>query len=86
MLSADCHYNREGEQGIHGAQGEDDEEEEEAEDEGVSGASLTSHRSSLVDEAAEDAEFEQKINRLMAAKQKLRQLQDLVAMVQVNTD
>ncbi|XP_038308684.1 pericentriolar material 1 protein isoform X14 [Canis lupus familiaris] len=79
---ADCHYNREGEQGIHGAQGEDDEEEEEAEDEGVSGASLTSHRSSLVDEAAEDAEFEQKINRLMAAKQKLRQLQDLVAMVQ----
>ncbi|KAM8932464.1 pericentriolar material 1 protein isoform 7-T11 [Lycaon pictus] len=79
--SLDCHYNREGEQGIHGAQGEDDEEEE-AEDEGVSGASLTSHRSSLVDEAAEDAEFEQKINRLMAAKQKLRQLQDLVAMVQ----
>nr|XP_025840351.1 pericentriolar material 1 protein isoform X17 [Vulpes vulpes] len=79
--SLDCHYNR-GEQGIHGAQGEDDEEEEEAEDEGVSGASLTSHRSSLVDEAAEDAEFEQKINRLMAAKQKLRQLQDLVAMVQ----
>uniref|UniRef100_A0A667FYS7 Pericentriolar material 1 n=1 Tax=Lynx canadensis TaxID=61383 RepID=A0A667FYS7_LYNCA len=80
---ADCHYNREGEQGIHVAQGEDDEEEEEeAEDEGVSGASLTSHRSSLVDEAPEDAEFEQKINRLMAAKQKLRQLQDLVAMVQ----
>ncbi|XP_044911211.1 pericentriolar material 1 protein isoform X17 [Felis catus] len=81
--SLDCHYNREGEQGIHVAQGEDDEEEEEeAEDEGVSGASLTSHRSSLVDEAPEDAEFEQKINRLMAAKQKLRQLQDLVAMVQ----
>ncbi|XP_022354735.1 pericentriolar material 1 protein isoform X9 [Enhydra lutris kenyoni] len=80
---ADCHYNREGEQGIHGAQGEDDEEEEdEAEDEGVSGASLSSHRSSLVDEAPEDAEFEQKISRLMAAKQKLRQLQDLVAMVQ----
>ncbi|XP_039112227.1 pericentriolar material 1 protein isoform X11 [Hyaena hyaena] len=81
--SLDCHYNREGEQGIHVAQGEDDEEEEEeAEDEGVSGASLTSHRSSLVDEAPEDAEFEQKISRLMAAKQKLRQLQDLVAMVQ----
>ncbi|XP_045635304.1 pericentriolar material 1 protein isoform X7 [Ursus americanus] len=79
----DCHYNREGEQGIHGTQDEDDEEEEEeAEDEGVSGASLTSHRSSLVDETPEDAEFEQKINRLMAAKQKLRQLQDLVAMVQ----
>ncbi|XP_036084531.1 pericentriolar material 1 protein isoform X19 [Rousettus aegyptiacus] len=80
---ADCRYNREGEQGIHVAQGEDEEEEEEeAEDEGVSGASLSSHRSSVVDEAPEDAEFEQKINRLMAAKQKLRQLQDLVAMVQ----
>ncbi|XP_058381043.1 pericentriolar material 1 protein isoform X20 [Diceros bicornis minor] len=80
---ADCRYNREGEQGIHVAQGEDDEEEEEeAEDEGVSGASLSSHRSSLVDAAPEDAEFEQKISRLMAAKQKLRQLQDLVAMVQ----
>ncbi|XP_023389444.1 pericentriolar material 1 protein isoform X26 [Pteropus vampyrus] len=79
----DCRYNREGEQGIHVAQGEDEEEEEEeAEDEGVSGASLSSHRSSVVDEAPEDAEFEQKINRLMAAKQKLRQLQDLVAMVQ----
>ncbi|XP_069341010.1 pericentriolar material 1 protein isoform X2 [Eulemur rufifrons] len=79
----DCRYNREGEQGIPVAQGEDDEEEEEeAEEEGGSGASLSSHRSSLVDEAPEDAEFEQKINRLMAAKQKLRQLQDLVAMVQ----
>ncbi|XP_037598341.1 pericentriolar material 1 protein isoform X3 [Cebus imitator] len=80
---ADCRCNREGEQEIHVAQGEDDEEEEEeAEEEGVSGASLSSHRSSLVDEHPEDAEFEQKINRLMAAKQKLRQLQDLVAMVQ----
>ncbi|XP_045391457.1 pericentriolar material 1 protein isoform X5 [Lemur catta] len=80
---ADCRYNREGEQGIPVAQGEDDEEEEEeAEEEGASGASLSSHRSSLVDEAPEDAEFEQKISRLMAAKQKLRQLQDLVAMVQ----
>ncbi|XP_032143858.1 pericentriolar material 1 protein isoform X3 [Sapajus apella] len=79
----DCRCNREGEQEIHVAQGEDDEEEEEeAEEEGVSGASLSSHRSSLVDEHPEDAEFEHKINRLMAAKQKLRQLQDLVAMVQ----
>ncbi|XP_036911142.1 pericentriolar material 1 protein isoform X12 [Sturnira hondurensis] len=79
----DCRYNREGEQGIRVAQGEDDdEEEEEAEDEGASAASLSSHRSSVVDEAPEDAEFEQKISRLMVAKQKLRQLQDLVAMVQ----
>ncbi|XP_036750065.2 pericentriolar material 1 protein isoform X10 [Manis pentadactyla] len=78
----DCRYNREGEQGIPVAQGDDDEEEdEEAEEEGVSGASLSSRRSSLVDEAPEDTEFEQ-INRLMAAKQKLRQLQGLVAMVQ----
>ncbi|XP_059942174.1 pericentriolar material 1 protein isoform X11 [Mesoplodon densirostris] len=81
--SLDCRYNREREQGIHVAQGEEEEEEEEeAEDEAVSGASLSSHRSSLVDETPEDAEFEQKINRLMAAKQKLRQLQDLVALVQ----
>lgn len=79
----DCRYNREGEQGTHVVHGEDDEEEEEeADEEGVSGASLSSHRSSVVDEAPEDMEFEQKINRLMAAKQKLRQLQDLVAMVQ----
>ncbi|KAM6150049.1 pericentriolar material 1 protein isoform 4-T4 [Erethizon dorsatum] len=79
---ADCRYNKEGDQGIHVARGDDDEEEEEEAEEGVSGASLSSHRSSVVDEAPEDAEFEQKIYRLMAAKQKLRQLQDLVAMVQ----
>ncbi|XP_016064493.1 PREDICTED: pericentriolar material 1 protein isoform X4 [Miniopterus natalensis] len=79
---ADCRYNR-GQQEVPVAQGEDEEEEEEeAEDEGASGASLSSHRSSVADEAPEDAEFEQKISRLMAAKQKLRQLQDLVAMVQ----
>ncbi|KAM7328693.1 hypothetical protein ACRRTK_012785 [Alexandromys fortis] len=81
MPPLDCRYNREGEQRLHVAQGEDDEEEE-VEEEGVSGASLSSHRSSLVDEAPEDEEFEQKIGRLMAAKEKLKQLQDLVAMVQ----
>ncbi|CAO2611967.1 Pericentriolar material 1 protein [Lemmus lemmus] len=81
MPPLDCRYNREGEQRLHAAQGEDDEEEE-VEEEGVSGASLSSHRSSLVDEAPEDEEFEQKISRLMAAKEKLKQLQDLVAMVQ----
>ncbi|XP_043825554.1 LOW QUALITY PROTEIN: pericentriolar material 1 protein [Dromiciops gliroides] len=79
--SLECRYNREGEQDMDGGQGED-EEEEEAEEDGGSEASLSSHRSSLGDEAPEDAEFEQKISRLMAAKQKLRQLQDLVAMVQ----
>ncbi|XP_006834523.1 PREDICTED: pericentriolar material 1 protein [Chrysochloris asiatica] len=83
MPSLDCRYNREGDHGIHVEQGEDyEEEEEDAEEEEVSGASVSSHRSSMVDEAPEDAEFEHKINRLMAAKQKLRQLQDLVAMVQ----
>ncbi|XP_012966237.1 pericentriolar material 1 protein isoform X5 [Mesocricetus auratus] len=78
---ADCRYNREGEQRLRVVRGEDEEEEEEVEEEGVSGASLSSHRSSLV-EAPEDEEFEQKISRLMAAKEKLKQLQDLVAMVQ----
>uniref|UniRef100_A0A8C6J3R6 Uncharacterized protein n=1 Tax=Melopsittacus undulatus TaxID=13146 RepID=A0A8C6J3R6_MELUD len=58
-------------------QGEDDEVEEDR----VSEDSMSSHRSSLGD-AAGDAEFEQKINRLIAAKQKLRQLQNLAAMVQ----
>ncbi|CAH6787241.1 Pcm1 [Phodopus roborovskii] len=81
MPPLDCRYNREAEQRLHVARGED-EEEEEVEEEGVSGASLSSHRSSLVDEAPEDEEFEQKISRLMAAKEKLKQLQDLVAMVQ----
>lgn len=76
----DCRYNREGEQRLRVARGED--EEEEVEEEGVSGASLSSRRSSLVDDAPEDEEFEQKISRLMAAKEKLKQLQDLVAMVQ----
>uniref|UniRef100_A0A7M4EZZ4 Pericentriolar material 1 n=1 Tax=Crocodylus porosus TaxID=8502 RepID=A0A7M4EZZ4_CROPO len=78
MASAlDCH-NREDGKGIDVPQGEEDEAEEDA----ASEASLSSHRSSLVDDAAGDAEFEQKINRLIAAKQKLRQLQTLVAMVQ----
>lgn len=78
LSSSDCH-NREDGKGIDVPQGEDDEAEEDA----ASEASLSSHRSSLVDDAAGDAEFEQKINRLIAAKQKLRQLQTLVAMVQV---
>ncbi|XP_077638985.1 pericentriolar material 1 protein isoform X9 [Lonchura striata] len=72
MSSAlDCH-NRE-----NLPQGEDDEVEEDR----VSEDSMSSHRSSLADMAG-DAEFEQKINRLIAAKQKLRQLQNLAAMVQ----
>ncbi|XP_070316088.1 pericentriolar material 1 protein isoform X21 [Odocoileus virginianus] len=81
--AADCQYNREGEQEMPVAQGqEEEEEEEEAEEEALSGASLSSRSSSLVIETPEDAEFEHKIQKLMAAKLKLRHLQNLVAMVQ----
>ncbi|NXA84454.1 PCM1 protein, partial [Thryothorus ludovicianus] len=77
MSSAlDCH-NRENDKHLDLPQGEDDEVEEDR----VSENSISSHRSSLGDVAG-DAEFEQKINRLIAAKQKLRQLQNLAAMVQ----
>ncbi|KAH0616162.1 hypothetical protein JD844_027082 [Phrynosoma platyrhinos] len=75
----DCHYNRE-DDSIEIPQGEDEDIGPEADR--ASDASLSSHRSSIADEAPVDAEFEQKINRLIAAKQKLRQLQNLVAMVQ----
>ncbi|XP_066173020.1 pericentriolar material 1 protein [Sylvia atricapilla] len=77
MSSAlDC-QNRENDKHLHLPQGEDDEVEEDR----VSEDSLSTQRSSLGDVAG-DAEFEQKINRLIAAKQKLRQLQNLAAMVQ----
>ncbi|XP_041258543.1 pericentriolar material 1 protein isoform X8 [Onychostruthus taczanowskii] len=77
MSSAlDCH-NRENDKHLDLPQGERDEVEEDR----VSDDSMSSHRSSLGDVAG-DAEFEQKINRLIAAKQKLRHLQNLAAMVQ----
>ncbi|NXM92388.1 PCM1 protein, partial [Oenanthe oenanthe] len=77
MSSAlDCH-NRENDKHLDLPQGDDDEVEEDQ----VSEDSVSSHRSSLGDVAG-DAEFEQKINRFIAAKQKLRQLQNLAAMVQ----
>ncbi|NXM32289.1 PCM1 protein, partial [Oxyruncus cristatus] len=77
MSSAlDC-CNRENDKDLDLPQGEDDEVEEDR----ASEDSVSSHRSSLGD-AAGDAEFEQKINRLIAAKQKLRRLQNLAAMVQ----
>lgn len=78
--SPDCH-NREDDKHADLPHGEDDEVEEDR----ASEDSMSSHRSSLGDVAG-DAEFEQKINRLMAAKQKLRQLQNLAAMVQVFYD
>lgn len=80
FIISDCHYNRE-DDGAEVPQGEDDDIGAEAER--ASDASLSSRRSSITEEAPVDAEFEQKINRLIVAKQKLRQLQNLVAMVQV---
>ncbi|XP_067386710.1 pericentriolar material 1 protein isoform X11 [Emydura macquarii macquarii] len=75
----DCR-NRDNDKGIDIPEGGDDEVEEER----ASEVSLSSCRSSVADGDADagDAEFEQKINRLIAAKQKLKQLQNLVAMVQ----
>ncbi|NXN96332.1 PCM1 protein, partial [Rhinopomastus cyanomelas] len=74
----DCH-NREDDKDIDLLRGEDEEIEDR-----VSEDSMSSHRSSLGDVG--DAEFEQKINRLIAAKQKLRQLQNLASMVQDDED
>ncbi|XP_038254331.1 pericentriolar material 1 protein isoform X6 [Dermochelys coriacea] len=71
----DCR-NRDNDKDIDISQGGGDEVEEDR----ASEVSLSSCRSSVAD--AGDAEFEQKINRLIAAKQKLKQLQNLVAMVQ----
>ncbi|KAM6440325.1 pericentriolar material 1 protein isoform 3-T5 [Liasis olivaceus] len=75
----DCHYNRK-EDGVILPQ--EDDEDIDAEADRISKASLSSRRSSIADEAPVDVEFEQKINRFIAAKQKLKQLQNLVAMVQ----
>ncbi|XP_034298755.1 pericentriolar material 1 protein isoform X7 [Pantherophis guttatus] len=75
----DCHYNRKEDDVVVP---QDDNEDIDAEADRISKTSLSSRRSSIADEGAIDAEFEQKINRLIAAKQKLKQLQNLVAMVQ----
>ncbi|XP_065454062.1 pericentriolar material 1 protein isoform X21 [Chrysemys picta bellii] len=71
----DCR-NRDSDKDIDISQGGDDEVEEDR----ASEVSLSSCRSSVADADAGDAEFEQKISRLIAAKQKLKQLQNLVAM------
>lgn len=47
-------------------------------------STMSSRRSSFMGETEQDFEIQQKINRLNAAKQKLKQLQELVAMVQVS--
>ncbi|XP_064191050.1 pericentriolar material 1 protein isoform X3 [Anguilla rostrata] len=89
----ECQYNRyhpyneakDGSEDEEEEEEEDDEEEEglvgeeEARERGPgSDGSGSSRRSSL----AEDPELEHKVRRLQSAKQKLRQLQELVAMVQ----
>ncbi|KAI4901846.1 hypothetical protein NFI96_025107 [Prochilodus magdalenae] len=83
----DCQYNRDAP--YNGAKSENGDEDDGEDDEAVededgarrrrdSSGSGSSRRSSI----AEDAEFAQKVHRLQTAKQKLRQLQELVAMVQ----
>uniref|UniRef100_A0A6I8T1H3 Pericentriolar material 1 n=1 Tax=Xenopus tropicalis TaxID=8364 RepID=A0A6I8T1H3_XENTR len=76
MSSAlDCLYNIEHSDKEEDGNGEPDDED--AEDQG-SRASLSSQNS--VADDVQNVDFEQKFNRLVAAKQKLKQLQDLVAM------
>ncbi|XP_014350317.1 pericentriolar material 1 protein isoform X4 [Latimeria chalumnae] len=84
----DCRFNREGEneeendREVDEGKDDDDEEEEEIQEERASEGTGSSRRSSLADEPSADPEFQRKIKRLIAAKQKLRQLQELVAVVQ----
>eukprot|EP00062_Callorhinchus_milii_P008348 gi/632950925/ref/XP_007891003.1/ PREDICTED: pericentriolar material 1 protein isoform X3 [Callorhinchus milii] len=87
--ASDSHYN-------DSEKDDDDDEEEEDRDvneaqeeiqgELASEGTVSSRRSSYVEENGQDLEIQQKINRLNAAKQKLRQLQELVAMVQEAPD
>lgn len=82
--SSECQFNRDRQ--FNGVK--DDHEDDLLEEDGArrgrrdSDGSGSSRRSSLgvVDE---ESEFAQKVQRLQTAKQKLRQLQELVAMVQV---
>lgn len=82
VITSECQHNRD--RPYVGIKDEDDEEALE-DDDGARGGgrdsvgSGSSHRSSLDG----DAEYAQKVHRLQTAKQKLRQLQELVAMVQV---
>ncbi|XP_069487663.1 pericentriolar material 1 protein isoform X3 [Ambystoma mexicanum] len=87
----DCLYNRDDadDKDGYGTQVVDDNEDEDEDEvnDQASEVSESSQRSSIVDNKAPvDAEFEQKFNRLVAAKHKLRQLQDLVALVQDGDD
>ncbi|XP_078253859.1 pericentriolar material 1 protein isoform X2 [Rhinoraja longicauda] len=60
----------------------DETREDEIQGECASESTMSSRRSSFMGETEQDFEIQQKINRLNAAKQKLKQLQELVAMVQ----
>lgn len=83
MITSECQYNRD--RPYVGVKDEDDEALEDDDGDGArgggrdSGGSGSSRRSSL----GGDADYAQKVHRLQTAKQKLRQLQELVAMVQV---
>lgn len=86
----ECQYNRDGsytgeKRGNGDEDDEDDDDDGAKEEDGArrgrreSSGSGSSRRSSI----AGDAEFAQKVHRLHTAKQKLQQLRELVAMVQV---
>lgn len=81
IITLECQFNRD--RPYDGVKDEDDDEGLE-DDDGARGGrdsdgSGSSHRSSLGGET----DYAQKVRRLQTAKQKLRQLQELVAMVQV---
>lgn len=72
-------------------EGLDDEDDDDVDEDPGSAASLCSRSSVTEDdqndeEEEDDDDFEEKFNRLIAAKQKLRQLQDLVAMYGDDTE
>lgn len=82
----ECQYNRDGSYtGEKRGNGDDEDDDGAEEEDGArrgrreSSGSGSSRRSSI----AGDAEFAQKVHRLHTAKQKLQQLRELVAMVQV---
>ncbi|XP_063776892.1 pericentriolar material 1 protein isoform X3 [Pseudophryne corroboree] len=79
----DCLYNRETEDKGRDVELEEEDDDDVEEDQ-ESAVSLSS-RSSVSEDARHD-EFEEKFNRLIAAKQKLRQLQELVVMYGDDTE
>ncbi|XP_072108732.1 pericentriolar material 1 protein isoform X2 [Mobula birostris] len=72
------HYSDEKDEGKN----DDAVQEDEMQEGGASESTMSSRRSSFMEETEQDFAIQEKINRLNAAKQKLKQLQELVAMVQ----